>query len=345
MNAVFYAVRTGKHEVSMVDVFNTQPERTDLPLVVMPVVTESLIEPFKKTFELFKDVARVRMFEDFTLDEKTIIERCEGAAAVMVIGFHCPDSVLERTGAKCFAFGGTGVASYINLEKAKAEGIRVCNVVHYGDHAVAEHTMALLMELTCHVGRLDTEVKSGNWDGLDGYELHGKKLGLIGFGGIGQTVARIAGAYGMKVSAWNSHVPPQVFADLNVTPVDDMNELIADSDVVSVHMPLLDETRGIITAENLEALRPGALFVNTARAEIIEPGALLERLRRGDIRAALDVFDYEPLAADDPLCAIPGIVLTPHVGWRSDGAYAGITEQVVKSVVAFVKGEDFNVVV
>lgn len=136
----------------MVEIVETQPERTDLPLVVMPVVVASMIEPFKRCFGLLENIARVRMYEDFTLDEDTIVARCDGADAVMVIGFHCTDSILERTHAKCYAFGGTGVASYINLEKAKAQGIRVCNVVHYGDHAVAEHTMALLMELTRHVG-------------------------------------------------------------------------------------------------------------------------------------------------------------------------------------------------
>lgn len=121
----------------------------------------------------------------------------------------------------------------------------------------------------------------------------------------------------MNVSAWNSHVPEQVFADLNITPVNDMNELIAGSDVVSIHMPLLDSTKGIVTAENLEALKPGTMFINTARAEIIEPGALLARLQRGDIPAALDVFEHEPLTADDPLCSIPGIILTPHTAWRT----------------------------
>ena len=156
---------------------------------------------------------------------------------------------------------------------------------------------------------------------------------------------RIAGALGMNVSAWNSHVPEQVFADLNITPVNDMNELITGSDVVSIHMPLLDSTKGIVTAENLEALKPGTMFINTARAEIIEPGALLARLQRGDIPAALDVFEHEPLTADDPLCSIPGIILTPHTAWRTDGAYVGITRQVVQSVAAFCKGEDFNVVV
>lgn len=326
-------------------VFETQPDRTDLPLVVMPVVIESMIGPFKRNFTMLENVARVRMYEDFTLDEDTIVERCKDADAVMVIGFHCADAILDGLDAKCYAFGGTGVASYINLEKTKERGIRVCNVLHYGDHAVAEHAMALLMELTRHAGALDMQVKQGDWDGADGFELFGKKLGIIGLGGIGQTVAGIANAFGMKVSAWNSHVPAQVFENLNVTPVEDMNELISNSDVVSVHMPLLDSTRGIITAKNLDALRPGTLFVNTARAEVIEPGALLARLQRGDIPAALDVFDHEPLAADDPLCKIPGIVLTPHIAWRTDGAYIGMTKQVVQSIAAFFKGEEFNVVV
>ena len=210
-------------------VFETQPDRTDLPLVVMPVVIESMIGPFKRNFTMLENVARVRMYEDFTLDEDTIVERCKDADAVMVIGFHCADAILDRLDAKCYAFGGTGVASYINLEKTKERGIRVCNVLHYGDHAVAEHAMALLMELTRHAGALDMQVKQGDWDGADGFELFGKKLGIIGLGGIGQTVAGIANAFGMKVSAWNSHVPAQVFENLNVTPVEDMNELISNS--------------------------------------------------------------------------------------------------------------------
>ena len=165
-------------------VFETQPDRTDLPLVVMPVVIESMIGPFKQNFTMLENVARVRMYEDFTLDEDTIVERCKDADAVMVIGFHCADAILDRLDAKCYAFGGTGVASYINLEKTKERGIRVCNVLHYGDHAVAEHAMALLMELTRHAGALDMQVKQGDWDGADGFELFGKRLGIIGLGGI-----------------------------------------------------------------------------------------------------------------------------------------------------------------
>ena len=177
-------------------------------------------------------------------------------------------SVLAKAGIKLLLMRCAGYNN-VDLAAAKANGITVMRVPGYSPEAVAEHAMALLMELTRHAGALDMQVKQGDWDGADGFELFGKKLGIIGLGGIGQTVAGIANAFGMKVSAWNSHVPAQVFENLNVTPVEDMNELISNSDVVSVHMPLLDSTRGIITAKNLDALRPGTLFVNTARAEVI----------------------------------------------------------------------------
>ena len=301
----------------MDEIYETQPERTDLPLVVMPVIIESMIEPFEKNFELFKDIARVRMYKDFTLDEDTIVARCAEADAIIVVGFHCADSILDRLNAKCYAFGGTGVASYIDLAKAKERGIRVCNVVHYGDHAVAEHTIALLMELARQVGKLDRQVKEGNWDGVDGYELYGKKLGIIGLGGIGQTVARIAGTLGMNVSAWNSHVPEQVFTDLNVTPVDDMNELIAGSDVVSIHLPLLDSTKGIVTAQNLEALKPGTMFINTARAEIIESGAatFLRRLTCSTMSRSLSTIRCARFQASSSPHTPPGVP-TAHM-WAS----------------------------
>lgn len=253
------------------EIYETQPERTDLPLVVMPVIIESMIEPFEKNFELLKDIARVRMYKDFTLDEDTIVERCAEADAIMVIGFHCADSILDRLNAKCYAFGGTGVAQLHRSRQSQGtwNPRMQCGALWRPCCGRTHHRTAYGTRQT---GRQTRQASQNRrLDGADGYELYGKKLGIIGLGGIGQTVARIAGALGMNVSAWNSHVPEQVFADLNITPVNDMNELIAGSDVVSIHMPLLDSTKGIVTAENLEALKPGTMFINTARAEIIEP--------------------------------------------------------------------------
>jgi phosphoglycerate dehydrogenase-like enzyme len=354
----------------MSDIYETQPERTDLPLVVMPAVLDAMIEPVKAQFPALHDIARVRMFEDFTSDETVLAERLRDADALLVGGYHISDDLLrtitgngngngqgrgqdagqDRAGqghVTCIVFCGTGVASYINLGLARELNVRVCNAEHYGDHSVAEHTFALLFELVRRAGRLDGEVKAGNWAwaGGDGLQLAGRSMGIIGLGGIGVTVAGIARAFGMKVCAWDSHVPAEHFRVSGATPVSDLDELIGRSDVISIHLPLSDATRGIITADNLSHIRPGTLFVNTARSEVIESGALIARLAKGDISAALDVFDHEPLTADDPICHIPGIVLTPHVGWRTDGAFKELTRQMVACLTAYFAGEDYNVVV
>ena len=321
----------------MTEIYETQSERTDLPLVVMPSVLDSMIEPIKAQFPALHDVARVRMFEEFTSDEATIAERLKDADALLVGGYHISDDLLRTISGqghvKCIVFCGTGVASYLNLDKARELKIRVCNAEHYGDHAVAEHTFALLFELIRRVGQLDKDVKAG------------RRMGIIGLGGIGSTVAGIARALGMEVAAWNSHVPPEHFERSGATPVDDLNKLIETSDVISVHLPLNNATRGIVTAENLAHVKPGTLFINTARSEVIESGALLARLQKGDVPAALDVFDHEPLTADDAICHVPGIVLTPHVGWRADGAFKELTRQMIACLTAYFAGEDYNVVV
>lgn len=335
----------------MTEIYETQSERTDLPLVVMPSVLDSMIEPIKAQFPALHDVARVRMFEEFTSDEATIAERLKDADALLVGGYHISDDLLRTISGqghvKCIVFCGTGVASYLNLDKARELKIRVCNAEHYGDHAVAEHTFALLFELIRRVGQLDKDVKAGNWAWAsgDGLQLAGRRMGIIGLGGIGSTVAGIARALGMEVAAWNSHVPPEHFERSGATPVDDLNKLIETSDVISVHLPLNNATRGIVTAENLAHVKPGTLFINTARSEVIESGALLARLQKGDVPAALDVFDHEPLTADDAICHVPGIVLTPHVGWRADGAFKELTRQMIACLTAYFAGEDCNVVV
>ena len=336
---------------AITQILETQPERTDLPLTVMPCVVADMIEPFKANFEVLRDVTRLRMYTDTTLDPDEIVRRCEGADAVIVIGVHIDDNLYTRLThtqghAKCFAFGGTGVASYIDLARARQDGVRVCNVRRYGDAAVAELAIALMMELARHVGELDTQVREGSWHGVFGTELAGKTLGLVGFGGIGQHVARIANGFGMRIQVWNSHVHADALAaNPEIALVDGIDDLMATSDIVSLHLPLTDETRGGITFENLNHLRPGSMLINTARAEIIAPGALERRLERGDLLAGLDVFDKEPLPQDSPLRSVPGVVLTPHVAWRADGAYASLTRQVMEAIVSFYEGGDFNVVV
>lgn len=327
----------------------TQPALApSLPLVAIPCIFEDMVVPLKAALPLLDGIAQVRMFEDYTLDEDTFVARAEGAEAVIVIGVHITDDMLRRLAktVRCLAFGGTGVASYVNFDLARELGVRICNVRHYGDAAVAEFTFALILELARRVGDLDRELRAGDWSGTSSVELAGKTLAIVGFGGIGQTVARIAHGFGMNVTVWDSgRGPRERYTEHDVTPIADMRALFAGADVVSLHMPLVDGTRGMIGDAELDALRPGTMFVNTARAEIIAPGALVRRLERGDVPAALDVYYQEPLPMDSPLRAIDGLVLTPHVAWRSDGANRNLTKQCVEDVVSYFTGGKMNVVV
>lgn len=327
----------------------TQPALApSLPLVAIPCIFEDMVVPLKAALPLLDGIAQVRMFEDYTLDEDTFVARAEGAEAVIVIGVHITDDMLRRLAktVRCLAFGGTGVASYVNFDLARELGVRICNVRHYGDAAVAEFTFALILELARRVGDLDRELRAGDWSGTSSVELAGKTLAIVGFGGIGQTVARIAHGFGMNVTVWDSgRGPRERYTEHDVTPIADMRALFAGADVVSLHMPLVDGTRSMIGDAELDALRPGTMFVNTARAEIIAPGALVRRLERGDVPAALDVYYQEPLPMDSPLRAIDGLVLTPHVAWRSDGANRNLTKQCVEDVVSYFTGGKMNVVV
>lgn len=328
-------------------IIETQQERTDLPLVIVPAIYPDMLDAFQAVLPLFHDVARVRLHTD-PVDGDAFVERAEGADALIVINVHIPDDMLRTLSShvRVLAFGGTGVASYVNLDLARQLGVRICNIRHYGNAAVAEFAIALMLELARHAGELNEQVLGGGWEGASGIELDGKTLAIVGLGGIGQHVARIANAFGMKVTAWDSgRHDAQYYADLGVTPVADMRALFAGADVISLHMPLNDDTRGMITADELAAIRPGTLFVNTARAEVIAPGALVDRLAQGDVPAGLDVFYHEPLPLDSPLRTMPSVILAPHVGWRTDGSNRNLTKQCAQAVVSYFQGGDYNVVV
>jgi D-3-phosphoglycerate dehydrogenase / 2-oxoglutarate reductase len=212
---------------------------------------------------------------------------------------------------------GTGASSRIDLEAATRLNIRVRTVRNYGDRTVAEHTFVLLMAAARDVVGMDREIRAGRWSPTQGIELKGQTLGLIGLGGIGSEVARIAAAFGMRVLAWNrSGIPPGVPAERA-----DLDGLLASSDAVSLHLALVPETRGFLDARRLAQMKPGAILVNTARGALVDEAALIEALQRGHVRhAALDVFTTEPLPAGHPLMLLENVTLTSHAGWKSKAA-------------------------
>lgn len=328
-------------------VIETTPSREGLPLLVIPSCVPVMVKAFRKLLPEFDGLCRVRLFTDAQLDEDILARRMKGADAVIVVGFHVSDSLLDTISStvRCIAFGGTGVDNYVNLERAQHYGMRICNITHYGDAAVAEHTIALLMEVARHVGEMNADMHEGQWHPLDGMELAGKTMGIIGFGGIGQWVARIGHGFGMNIKVWSHHEHKEAMQAVDATAAASIQELFESSDIVSIHLALNAHTRGIVTAEHLAALRPSSVLINTARAELIQPGALAKRLEQGDIFAGLDVFDNEPMPAVDPLRVVPNTVLTPHAAWYTDTAVKNAVRQCVDAVRAFYTDTSYNVVV
>jgi D-3-phosphoglycerate dehydrogenase len=192
-------------------------------------------------------------------------------------------------------------------------GVTVHTIKGYGDTAVAEHTIALMMACARDVARMDRGVRSGTWTPREGVQLQDKTLGIVGLGGIGLEVARIARGIGMEVIAWNRTPRPQA----GVTAAD-LDTLLATSDVISLHLALNDGTRGMLDAERIARIKPGAIMVNTARGALVDEEALIAALASGRIRhAGLDVFHSEPLKPDHPLAAMDNVTITAHAAFRT----------------------------
>jgi len=214
---------------------------------------------------------------------------------------------------KHIVFLGTGAASYMDIAELNARGIAVHTIKGYGDTAVAEHTIALMFAAARDVARMDRDVRAGRWTPMEGMQLLGKTLGVIGLGGIGGEVVRMAKGLGMEVIAYNR--TPRAEAPC---PLVDLDTLLARSDVVSLNLVLNDETRGFLSRERIARMKPGALLVNTARGALVDEQALIDALESGHIRhAGLDVFHNEPLKPDHPLAQLPNVTLTAHAAFRT----------------------------
>jgi D-3-phosphoglycerate dehydrogenase len=214
---------------------------------------------------------------------------------------------------KHIVFLGTGASSYMDVPALNGLGITVHTIKGYGDTAVAEHAISLMFACCRELARMDRAVRAGVWEPLESMQLKGKTLGLIGLGGIGMEVARIARGIGMEVIGWNRSPRPE--AGVPLTGLDD---LLGRADVISLHLALTDETRGLIDAGRIARMKPGVILVNTARGALVEEAALIDALKSGHIRhAGLDVFHAEPLRPDHPLARMENVTLTAHAGFRT----------------------------
>ena len=221
------------------------------------------------------------------------------------------DLVKQCASLRHIVFLGTGAASYMDVGELKELGVTVHTIKGYGDTAVAEHTIALMMACCRDIARMDRDIRRGIWAPQEGVQLRGKTLGIIGLGGIGQEVARIAQGIGMRVIGWNRTPRP------DATLVD-LDTLLTSSDVISLSLTLNDETRGFLDAKRMARLKPGVILINTARGALVDEAALLAALQNGQIRhAGLDVFHAEPLGADHPLAQLDNVTLSAHAAFRT----------------------------
>ncbi len=238
----------------------------------------------------------------------------------------------------------------VDVETAQEMGIKVSNVSGYSTDSVAQHTMALILELSNRVGLHQKDVAQGGWSKSIDWsywhkplvELAGKNLGIIGFGNIGQATSKMARAFGMKVLVYH----PRIEDSTDDYQLVSLDELFSLSDFISLHVPLTGETKHLVNHERLKQMKVTANLINTSRGPLINEADLRWALDHGEIAgAALDVLSSEPPPADHPLIGAPNCLITPHQAWASFESRSRLMEETVKNVKAFIKGQPRNVVV
>ena len=294
----------------------------------LAVILERLEQPDDPKVSIHRD-------PDVTPDQ---LPNVLGGAEIAIIDHTALPTDIARkcTGLKHVVFLGTGARSYMNPEELAELGIAVHLIRGYGDTAVAECTIALMWAAARGIAQMDREMRAGNWLREDGTQLKGKTLGLIGFGGIATEVARIAHGSGMQVIAWN-RTPKKKAPGVEFVELD---ELLTASDVISLHLLLNDETRGMVSRACIEAMKPGVILINTARGALVDEEAMIEALNSGQIRhAGLDVFNVEPLPVDHPLTKLSNVTLSAHSAFRTPEASENLIEAAWQHCRRIVKGK------
>ncbi len=251
---------------------------------------------------------------------------------------------------KCILVLATGF-NVVDGKAARARGIPLCNIPAYSTDGVAQLVFALLLELTTHVGLHNDSVKAGDWTRCRHFcywktplsELHGKTFGIFGFGRIGKAVAQIANAMGMRVLAVSPHT--RHYDGFGSVDFVDLDTLLQESDVISMHCPLTPETTGLVNDAFLSKMKPTAYLINTSRGPVIDEAALAAALQAGKIAGAgVDVLSSEPPKESNPLLGCDNCVITPHIAWASFEARSRLMEIFKGNVEAFLKGAPRNVV-
>lgn len=309
----------------------------------------AVVESLGVSKDVFMDIAKaewgslieIEYYPERAEDPETLIRRSKDADIVMISNIPYGRNIMKHNpNLKMICVAFTGV-DHIDMAYCREHNITVCNCSGYANTAVMELVFGSIISLYRRIFKCDAAVRQGQTkDGLIGYELAGKTFGIVGLGAIGRAVARVAQAFGCHVIAYNRSV-------VNAEGVENVSfaELLKRSDIISLHVPLLESTRGMINADTLKLMKPTAILVNAARGPVVDNEALARALQEGVIAgAAVDVFDMEPpLPADYPLLQAPNILLTPHVAFATSESMVKRVRIAVSNVSRWVSGQPQNV--
>lgn len=307
------------------------------------------LNPGDLSWEGFESLGEIQVYER-TPAEKTV-ERIGDAPVILTNKTAITKEILDQCpGLRYIGVLATGY-NVVEVKAAAQRGVVVTNIPSYGTDAVAQYAFALLLELCHHVGLHDESVKAGEWENCQDFcywktplmELAGKTLGLIGFGRIGQRTGAIAQAMGMKVLACDRFRRPEL--ENESCYYVSLEQLLSQSDVISLHCPLLPETKGVINRDTISRMKDGVLIINTSRGDLVVEKDLAEALASGKVAgAAADVVSTEPIHGDNPLLTAPNMIITPHMAWGARESRQRLMDQAVENLKAFLEGEPINMV-
>ena len=280
--------------------------------------------------------------------EDEIIERSQSADVIVANKIPMTRRVIESLpNLKLIAVIATGYNN-VDIVAAKEHNIRVCNVAGYALHTVPQHTFALILNLATKVHLYHNDVQAGNWSKASSFcllnypvfELAGKTIGIIGFGTIGRGVARIAEGFGMKILAYDAfEIKDSVYSNT------DLETVLAESDIVTLHCPLTDETKNMINAETFTKMKSTALLINTARGGLADEQAVVDALNNGQLGGAgFDVLTTEPPKDGNVLIGAKNMIVTPHSAWSSREARQALVDGAAANIKSFIEGKSRNVV-
>ncbi len=310
------------------------------PLNVPEDLIDSLAQPLKEAGHDFV------YYDEKTTDTEELIERSQGAEIVMIANNPLPAEVIEASDALEFinvAFTGY---DHVDTQAAQEKGIKIANAAGYSDDAVAELVIGLVINLYRQIKEGDQAIRQAEKfsNPYQGKEIKGKTVGIIGTGNIGGQVARLFHAFGAELLGYNRSEKDEM-KDLGMTYVS-LDELMAESDIISLHLPNNDETKGLISLEKFEKMKESAIFINAARGPIVDNEALAQVLNEEKIAGAgIDVFDQEPpLDSDEPLLHAKNALLTPHIAFLTDEAMVDRAHIAFSNTQAYVDGNPQNIV-